>query len=155
MNETRVHWDFDSVGRFMREAFVTLGVPEEHAAISAEVLLTADRRGIDSHGVGRFKPIYVDRILAGIQNPVTEFEIVREGPTTAVIDGHDGMGHYISHRANRMAMDKARQYGLGMVVVVPADASAAALAALAPHQPRVVGSLVPRAGGPSVRFVGD
>jgi phosphoribosylformylglycinamidine cyclo-ligase len=45
--------------------------------------------------------------------------------------------------------------GLGMVVVVPADASAAALAALAPHQPRVVGSLVPRAGGPSVRFVGD
>jgi L-2-hydroxycarboxylate dehydrogenase (NAD+) len=81
------------------------------------VLITADKRGIDSHGVGRFKPIYVDRIRTGILNPVTEFEVVREGQTTAVIDGHNGMGHVIGKRAMQMTIDKARASGLGMAVV--------------------------------------
>ncbi len=112
-----VWWSFDQVEQFMKDAFVSLGVPEEEAAICAEILIVADKRGIDSHGVNRFKPIYVDRILAGIQEPKTHFEIVREGPGTAVIDGHNGMGHVISHRANEMAIEKAAKYGLGMTAV--------------------------------------
>ena len=48
---------------------------------------------------------------------MTQFEIVREGPTTAVIDGHDGMGHVISYRAMKMAIEKAKNYGMGMVAV--------------------------------------
>jgi LDH2 family malate/lactate/ureidoglycolate dehydrogenase len=110
-------WDFQSVAGFMKDAFVALGVPPHEAEVCADVLIVADKRGIDSHGVGRFKPIYVDRILEGVQKPVSELEIVREGPTTAVIDGHDGMGHYISKVANQMAIDKAERYGLGMTVV--------------------------------------
>lgn len=51
--------------------------------------MESDRRGIESHGYNRFKLIYVDRIIDGIQNPVTEFEIIKESPTTAVVDGHD------------------------------------------------------------------
>lgn len=117
MTDTNIYWDFESVSRFMQDAFVALGVPPHEAAVCAEVLITADKRGIDSHGVGRFKPIYVDRILDGIQRPISEVEVVREGPTTAVIDGHDGMGHYISHVANQMAIDKAKKYGMGMTVV--------------------------------------
>ncbi len=109
--------DFDVMERFMESAFIKVGVPAADAGICAKILITADKRGIDSHGVGRFKPIYIDRILAGIQNPVTEFEILREGPTTAVIDGHDGMGHVIGHRAMEMAIHKARQFGMGMVAV--------------------------------------
>ncbi|TAL31088.1 MAG: Ldh family oxidoreductase [Spirochaetes bacterium] len=108
---------FDVMERFMADALVAAGVPPEDAAVCAEVLITADALGIDSHGVNRLKPIYIDRIRAGILNPRTTFEIVREGPTTAVVDGHDGMGHVIAKRAMRMAMDKAREFGMGMVAV--------------------------------------
>lgn len=110
-------WAFDEVETFMKEAFVKIGVPYHEAEICANVLITADKRGIDSHGVGRFKPIYLDRIWAGIQYPVTEFEIVNESSTTAVIDGHNGMGHYIAYRANNMAIEKAKEHGVAVVAV--------------------------------------
>ncbi|MCP3966899.1 MAG: Ldh family oxidoreductase [Lentisphaerae bacterium] len=109
--------DFETMAAFMRDVFIGVGVPEEDAAICADVLIAADKRGIDSHGIGRLKPIYIDRINLGIQNPVTEFEIVREGPTTAVVDGHDGMGQVIAKRAMQMAIDKAKKFGMGMVAV--------------------------------------
>ena len=118
MSEDKSCWiPFDMMEAFMRDVFVGLGVPEEDAAICADVLIESDKRGIDSHGVGRLKPIYYDRIKLGIQEPITNFEIVREGPTTAVIDGHDGMGHVIAKRSMQMAIDKAKKYGMGMVAV--------------------------------------
>ena len=80
-------------------------------------MITADKLGIDSHGINRLKPIYYDRIKEGILNPVTEIEVVREGPTTAVIDGHNGMGHVIAKFSMQKAIDKAKQYGMGTVVV--------------------------------------
>ncbi|MDO5014723.1 MAG: Ldh family oxidoreductase [Clostridia bacterium] len=108
---------FDTAEKFMSDAFTAIGVPADEAKICAEVLIESDKRGIFSHGMNRFKPIYIDRINIGIQNVKTNFEIVRETPTTAVIDGHDGMGHVISHRAMNMAIDKALEYGMGMVSV--------------------------------------
>ncbi len=113
--ETRPYVRWELIGDFMRAAFEAKGVPPEDAAICAEVLMESDRRGIESHGVNRFKPIYIDRIDAGILSPVTEFEIVKETPTTAVVDGHNGMGMVIGHRCMTMAIEKAKQYGLGMV----------------------------------------
>lgn len=109
--------DFDLLARFMEDAFVAIGVPRADAAICADVLITSDKRGIDSHGISRFKSIYYDRIKAGIQNPVTRLEVVRDGPTTAVVDGHHGMGMVIAKRSMEMAIDKARKFGLGMVAV--------------------------------------
>jgi L-2-hydroxycarboxylate dehydrogenase (NAD+) len=117
MDDGVTWWAFDEVENFMRAGFEAAGVPREEAAVSAEVLIAADRRGVDSHGVGRFKPIYLDRIWAGTQNPKTDFEVVRETPSTAVIDGHNGMGHYIAKRAMQMAIEKADKCGLGMTVV--------------------------------------
>ena len=117
MDDKATWWAFDEVEAFMRSGFVAIGVPPAEAAVCADVLISADKRGVDSHGVGRYKPIYLDRIWAGTQNPVTRLEIVRETPTTAVIDGHNGMGHYIAKRAMRMAIDKAEKNGLGMTVV--------------------------------------
>jgi LDH2 family malate/lactate/ureidoglycolate dehydrogenase len=67
--------------------------------------------------VNRLKPIYLERIKDGILNPVTRFEIVREGATTAVVDGHNGMGHVIAYKAMRLAIDKAKKYGMAMVAV--------------------------------------
>ena len=108
---------FDAMEAFMRACFEGMGVPPDDAAICADVLITSDQRGIDSHGIGRLKPIYIDRIRDGIQSPITQFEVVKETETTAVIDGHDGMGHVIGVRSMRMAIDKAKRYGLGMVAV--------------------------------------
>lgn len=108
---------FDIATQYMIDVFTSIGVPKEDATICADVLITADKFGIDSHGVNRMKPIYYDRIKIGIQKPVTHFEIIKEGPTTAVIDGHDGMGQVIAYRSMQMAIDKAKKYGLGMVAV--------------------------------------
>lgn len=106
----------DLLEKFMIDVFIGLGVPRRDAEICADVLITADRRGIDSHGVGRLKPIYYDRIRDGIVSPVTNLEIVKETPTTAVIDGHNGMGHVIGKRAMAMAIEKADKLGMGMTV---------------------------------------
>ena len=109
--------DWETITNFVTDAFVGYGIPREDAEICTDVLLESDKRGIESHGVNRFKPIYLDRIKDGIQNPVTNFEIIKETPTTAVVDGHDGMGQVIGYKSMRMAIDKAKEYGMGMVVV--------------------------------------
>jgi len=117
MNEDVAWVSFDTMEKFMVDVFEELGVVGEDARVCADVLITADKRGIDSHGINRLKPIYYDRIKAGIQFPVTRFEIVKEGPTTAVVDGHNGMGQVISKKAMDMAIGKAEKFGMGMVAV--------------------------------------
>ena len=113
---TAVWVDFDFMEQFMVDVFTGIGVPLEDAKVCAEVLITSDKRGIDSHGVNRLKPMYYNRIKQGIQQPVTKFEVVREGPTTAVVDGNTGMGHLIAKKAMQMAIDKAKKFGTAMVV---------------------------------------
>ncbi|NMA85127.1 MAG: Ldh family oxidoreductase [Epulopiscium sp.] len=109
--------DFDMMEQFMVDVFKAVGVPEEDAKICADILIESDKRGIDSHGVGRLKPIYIDRIWEGVQQPITKIDIIKEGPTTAVLDGNHGMGHVIGYRAMEMAIKKAKNYGMGMVAV--------------------------------------
>jgi len=116
--EDDVVWvDFDFMEQFMIDVFIELGVPREDAEICADVLITSDKRGIDSHGINRLKPMYYDRIKSGTQFPDTKYEIVRETPTTAVIDGHRGMGHATAKHAMELAIQKAKKHGLGMTVV--------------------------------------
>jgi L-2-hydroxycarboxylate dehydrogenase (NAD+) len=101
---------------FIADVFTALGVPQDEAAICADELITSDLRGIESHGVGRLK-YYYTRIKRGQHRVKTEIEVVRESETTALLDGHHGMGHVISYRAMQMAIDKSRQYGTGAVAV--------------------------------------
>lgn len=108
--------DWETITSFVIDAFKGYGIPEEDAKICADVLLESDKRGIESHGVNRFKPIYLDRIKAGIQNPITNFEVLKETFTTAVVDGHDGMGQVVGVKSMGMAIEKAKKYGMGMVV---------------------------------------
>ena len=71
--------DFATMERFVFDVFRGMGVPEADARICTDVIITADKRGISTHGVGRLKPIYYDRIVKdGIQKPVSEFEVVRD-----------------------------------------------------------------------------
>jgi LDH2 family malate/lactate/ureidoglycolate dehydrogenase len=117
-NSDSIIWiDFDTLENFMVDVFKGVGVPDEDARICADVLITSDKRGIDSHGIGRLKPIYYDRIKAGTQSPKTDMEIVKDGPTTAVIDGHNGMGQVIAKKSMALAIEKAKKMGLGMVAV--------------------------------------
>lgn len=117
MDDDVVWVDFDFMEQFMIDVFTELGVPRDDAEICADVLITSDKRGIDSHGVNRLKPMYYDRIKAGIQFPDAKYEIVRETSTTAVIDGHRGMGHATAKHAMELAIQKAKKHGLGMTVV--------------------------------------
>ncbi len=117
MKETRPFVEWELAGDFMTAVFEKYGVSKEDAEVCAEVLLESDRRGIESHGCNRFKPIYIDRIKEGILNPETKYEIVKETPTTAVVDGHNSIGMVIGTRAMQLAIDKAEEYGMGMVAV--------------------------------------
>lgn len=102
--------------KFMCEVFIRLGVPDDDAKICAQILIASDLRGIESHGIQRMK-MYYDKIRQGLQSPVTNLEIVRESPTTAVIDAHHGMGQVAAYRSMQMAIEKASVYGMGAVAV--------------------------------------
>ena len=115
--ETRPFISWQLADDFMTAVFEKMGVPTEDARLCADVLLESDRRGIESHGCNRFKPIYIDRIKSGILNPVTKIYILKETPTTAVLDANDGMGMVASKKAMDMCIEKAHKYGMGMVAV--------------------------------------
>lgn len=110
--ETRPFVPWDEMNRFMIDAFKGYGVPEEDAKICADVLLESDRRGIESHGCNRFKPIYIDRIIKGTLLPVTKLEVIKETPTTLVMDAHDGMGMVASYHMMEKLIEKAKAYGM-------------------------------------------
>lgn len=101
---------------FAVDVFTAAGVPRGDAGICADVLIASDIRGIESHGMSRLK-MYIDRIIDGRQKPVTKITIERETPSTALIDGHDGMGAVISTKAMSMAINKAKEVGTGTVAV--------------------------------------
>lgn len=116
MNDQVKYVDVEILENFMKDVFIGVGVPEDDAKIIAEVLITADIRGIDSHGVQRCK-MYYDRIKEGVYEVKTNIKILKDGPTTALIDGGCGMGHVIAYKAMKMAIEKAKKYGLGAVAV--------------------------------------
>lgn len=110
--ETRPYVAWEVMNSFMIDVFKAYGVPEEDAKICADVLLESDRRGIESHGCNRFKPIYIDRIERGTLLPVTNIEILKETPTTVVMDAHDGMGMVASYHMMTKLIEKAKTYGM-------------------------------------------
>ena len=110
--ETRPYVSWDLMNSFLIDAFKGYGVPEEDAKICADVLLESDRRGIESHGCNRFKPIYLDRIKNGTLLPVTKMDIVKDTPTTVVMDANNGMGMVASYRMMEMLIEKASKYGM-------------------------------------------
>jgi L-2-hydroxycarboxylate dehydrogenase (NAD+) len=106
----------DYLKKFMKDVFIKLKVPAKDAEIIADVLIMSDLRGIESHGVQRCK-MYYDRIKQGIYNPKTNLEIVKNEDATALIDGHCGMGHVIAYKSMKLAIEKAKRFGIGAVAV--------------------------------------
>ena len=101
---------------FSMRTFLHFGVPEEDARTAATVLQASDLRGIDSHGVARLHT-YFDMLTLGRINPRPRPSVVRETPSTATVDGDNGLGLVVGPWANRIAIDKAVSAGSGWVSV--------------------------------------
>ncbi|MBX3416827.1 MAG: Ldh family oxidoreductase [Pirellulaceae bacterium] len=101
---------------FSQRTFEYFGVPSQDARLAAEVLARSDLRGIESHGVARLHT-YFDMLQLGRINPKPEIKIIRESPSTATVDGDNGLGLVVGPRANEIAMNKASQVGTGWVSV--------------------------------------
>ncbi len=101
---------------FCTDVFRRLDVPQADARVAADVLSAADLRGVDSHGVARLRS-YADLLAAGRINPRPKMQIVRESPSTATLDGDNGLGLVVGPAANTIAMDKAAGAGSGWVAV--------------------------------------
>ena len=116
MSEQSVKVPVKTLIDFMLEALNAMGIPPEDAQIIADVIITSDLWGIRSHGIAHLK-MYHERMKKGLQLPITRITLVKDTPTTAVLDGGNGMGMVVGHHAMNMAIEKARQYGLGAVAV--------------------------------------
>ena len=94
---------------------MSIGCSEEHAALATEVLLSADLRGIDSHGVARLSGYVLWQMSRINANP--QIKIIHETPSTAVVDGDRGLGLVVAPFAMQLAIEKAKQVGTGWVSV--------------------------------------
>jgi L-2-hydroxycarboxylate dehydrogenase (NAD+) len=102
------------IAAFIARAFVAAGLPAEDAETLANLMIEADLRGSDTHGVIRL-PLYVRRIRAGGVNARPNIRVVSDRPSAALIDGDNGMGHLVMRRAAGLAIEKAKATGIGWV----------------------------------------
>jgi L-2-hydroxycarboxylate dehydrogenase (NAD+) len=102
--------------RFTKEVFKKIGCSDEDADTATKALLSADVRGIDSHGVARLTG-YLRLWEAGRVNATPQIKIIHETPSTAVVDGDKGLGLVVAPFAMRIAIEKARNVGTGWVSV--------------------------------------
>ena len=110
------HFPYQQLADFTRSVFLKIGCSEEDASLATEVLLSADLRGIDSHGIARLVG-YVRLWEAKRVNAKPEIRILHETPSTATVDGDSGLGLVVAPRAMQIAIDKARNVGTGWVSV--------------------------------------
>lgn len=97
--------------------FEKMGVPAEDAQVGADVLVLADLRGVDSHGVSNELRSYVNGYSSGQINPRPDIKTIRETPSTASLDSDRGLGIITTPKAMELAIRKAKEVGVGMVTL--------------------------------------
>ena len=107
----------DDLRATVAAVFEKLGVPPDDAQLGADVLVLADLRGVDSHGVSNMLRSYVTGYQEGSINPRPEWRVIRETPSTATIDSDRGLGTIITPKAMGIAIEKAKNVGVGMVAI--------------------------------------
>src|SRR3954469_25157330 len=100
--------------RFMAAALRALGLPDADAELVAQLMADAETQGSDGHGAIRLAP-YARRIRAGGYNLRPDIRVVQDRPGTALLDGDNGFGHLVMHRAAQLAIEKARHCGVAWV----------------------------------------
>ncbi|MDR1204426.1 MAG: Ldh family oxidoreductase [Peptococcaceae bacterium] len=101
---------------FALDILKAIHVPDAEAEIIAESLLQADLRGVKSHGLIRL-PAYIRRIEAKVMNPVKNIQVIQDSGSTALIDANNTFGPLAGHAAMTKAIEKAKEFGAGMVAV--------------------------------------
>ena len=109
-------YTYQQLYSFSENIFKSIGCSDEHAAIATKTLLSADLRGIDSHGIARLSG-YVRLWEAKRVNATPDIKIIHETPSTAVVDGDSGLGLVVAPFAMKIAIEKAKQVGTGWVSV--------------------------------------
>ena len=99
-----------------RALFVAAGTPPAEAEIVGRHVVNANLAGHDSHGVIQI-PTYIERIKVGHIVPGAPWEIVRESPTTTIVDGHWGFGYVVNERAMRLTIEKAQKANVAAATV--------------------------------------
>ena len=115
--EDQVLVDHEALRRTVADLFVACGVPDGDAAAGADVLVTADLRGVETHGVSNMLRQYIGWFRTGVHNPRPAWTIVRETRGTATIDGDRGLGILQGGPAMQLAIDKAHEVGVGTVTM--------------------------------------
>ena len=110
--------------RFVSLAFQKVGVPLNHADLTAKIIVDADLRGIDSHGVMNLHG-YIKGIQNGAINRKPRVRVSSGSPTTASVDGDNGLGFIVSHRAMKESIRMAQEYGTGWTTVCHSNHSGA------------------------------
>src|SRR5499427_4876423 len=103
-----------ALATFIKRAFEAAGLRSEDADVVANLMVEADLRGSDTHGVIRL-PLYLRRLKAGGVKPRPNIRIVQEKPSTALIDGDNGLGHLVMRFATQTAIEKAKRSGVAWV----------------------------------------
>jgi len=106
----------DALRRFTRDVFVRAGMPEDDAAVVAEVLVWADLRGVDTHGVSRI-PMYLRLIDDGDLNLTPSIKIRTESPASILVEADRAAGPIAMTTAMKAAVRKARDAGVGLALV--------------------------------------
>jgi LDH2 family malate/lactate/ureidoglycolate dehydrogenase len=109
-------FSYDQLFQFAKNVFLKIGCDEEDAMLAARVLLSADVRGVDSHGIARLSG-YVRLWDAKRVNACPQIKILHQTPSTATVDGDSGLGLVVAPKAMQIAIDKAKQVGTGWVSV--------------------------------------
>src|SRR4051812_43057629 len=109
-------YSYDRLSQFSKQVFIKIGCSIEDAELAAKVLLSADARGIDSHGIARLSG-YIRLWEVKRINAKPEIKIIHSTPSTASVDGDSGLGLVVAPQAMQIAIDKAKQVGSGWVSV--------------------------------------
>lgn len=109
--------DHKSLAFFITETFVALGLPEQAAILASDVLITADLRGISSHGCARLRRFYVPLLQRGIINPTAQLCLLQNHTILKSFDANAGLGLALAPLAIKYAIDSALEHGIGLVWV--------------------------------------
>lgn len=112
----QVNISIENLKQVVMETLAKVGVSEMDAAIILDTIFFANRRGVATHGVGRL-PLYVHKIAAGHYNPKNEIEVLTDNAAYALLDAHNGFGQVVAYKATKMAIEKAKKYGIAVVGV--------------------------------------
>ncbi len=116
MTTEHIRVDADKLKRFSSEVFQKVGVSEEDAQLTANVLVETNLRGVDTHGVLHLAR-YSNGIKDGLINAKPDIKVFSQAPGTATMEGDRGLGHVVGHRAMIEAMNRAEKQGASFIAV--------------------------------------